>query len=309
MLYSRILLAGTLSLAACGGSSPAPKGPSDSQTASSSSGTSPDGAPSNGASSNGGSSDSKSNEFQIGKSDTAGSAHGVSPSKIKATKTHAAMKFFVIDKNKDAPMTGIVISLQSKDGQKFYTEETDDLGYGEVLVPAGKSYELVYLTLGEKNINAKVTVTDDPYQNIKLTLRYKPWVDKKIAVAMPPETAEAAPVEPAAPAFRLDGVTFASGSSELNPESHPRLDSVVEYLTHKKSARIEVSGHTDNVGSRAKNKKLSQKRADACREYLIGKGIEASRIEAVGYGDEQPVANNKDDEGRKQNRRIEAKEL
>ena len=256
MLYSRILLAGTLSLAACGGSTTAPKGPTDSQTASSD-GSSSDGSSSDGGSSNGSSSDSKSNEFKIGKSDTAGSAHGVSPSKIKATKTQAAMKFFVIDKNKDAPMAGIVISLQSKDGQKFYTEETDELGYGEVLVPSGKSYELVYLTLGEKNINAKVTVTDDPYQNIKLTLRYKPWVDKKIAVVMPPDSPQAAPAEPAAPTFRLDGVTFASGSSELNPESHPRLDTVVEYLTYKKSARIEVSGHTDNVGSRPKNKKLS----------------------------------------------------
>ncbi len=294
MPYKRFTLASTLFFAACGGSSSSTtKTPAEVSTKTGSDDASSDGK--------------SSNEFQIGKSDTAGSAHGATPSKIKATKTQAAMKFFVIDKNKDAPIEGIVISLQSKDGQKFYTEETDELGYGEVLVPSGKTYELVYLTLGEKDINAKVTVTDDPYQNIKLTLRYKPWVEKKVPVVLPPDAP--APAEPPAPTFRLDGVTFDSGSAELLPESYPRLDSVVEYLTYKKSARIEVSGHTDNVGGRAKNKKLSQERAEACREYLVSQGIDGSRIEAVGYGDEQPVANNKDEEGRKQNRRIEAKEL
>jgi len=299
MPYKRLTLAGTLFLAACGGSSAtkSPDGPT---------GTNGEQAEKSNAK------DSSSAEFQIGKSDTAGSAHGATPSKIKATKTEAAMKFFVVDKNKDAPIVGIVISLQSKDGQKFYTGETDEMGYGEVLVPAGKTYELVYLTLGEKDINAKVTVTDDPYQNIKLTLRYKPWVEKTVAVVLPPDAPEAAvetPPEPPQPKFRLDGVTFESGSSELLPDSHPRLDRVVEYLTYKKSARIEVSGHTDNVGGRKKNKALSKERAEACRDYLVQSGIDASRIEAVGYGDEQPIANNKDEDGRMQNRRIEAKEL
>lgn len=296
MPYKQLTLAGTLFLAACGGSSPSAEAPTNSKT--------PE------ATSDGSTADKKtSDEFQIGKSETAGSARGATPSKIKATRTEAAMKFFVVDKNKNAPIVGIVISLQSKDGQKFYTEETDELGYGEVLVPSGKTYELVYLTLGERNINAKVTVTDDPHQNVKLTLRYKPWVEKKVAVVLPPDAPEAVEAPPAAPTFRLDGVTFDSGSSDLLPDSHARLDSVVEYLTYKKSARIEISGHTDNVGGRAKNKKLSKKRAEACRSYLISKGIDDSRIEAIGYGDEQPVANNKDDEGRKQNRRIEAKEL
>lgn len=249
------------------------------------------------------------NEFQIKDSTTAGSAHGATPSKIEATATHAAMKFFVVDKVKNEPTPGMVISLQAPDGKKYYTEETDELGYGEVLVPVGKTYELVYLSLGEKDITAKVTVKDEPRQNIKLTLRYKrraPMPAPPAPDAAPPETA---PAKPAPPVFRLDGVTFESASAEILPESFPRLDSVVEYMTYKKSARIEVSGHTDNVGSAKKNKALSEERAQACRDYLVQKGIDGSRIEAVGRGDEQPIASNDTEEGRRENRRIEAREL
>ena len=89
----------------------------------------------------------------------------------------------------------------------------------------------------------------------------------------------------------------------------PRLDHVYEYLAHKRSARIEISGHTDNVGNPKANKDLSQRRAQACRDYLVGKGIDAARIVAVGKGDEAPVAPNDTEEGRRQNRRIEATEL
>ena len=73
--------------------------------------------------------------------------------------------------------------------------------------------------------------------------------------------------------------------------------------------RIQINGHTDNVGAAKKNKVLSEKRAQACRDYLISKGIDASRIEAVGHGDEQPLASNDTEAGRQENRRIEAREL
>jgi outer membrane protein OmpA-like peptidoglycan-associated protein len=245
------------------------------------------------------------NEFQTQLSSTAGDAHGATASKIKATKTEAAMKFFVVDKVKKEPIAGIVISLSGPDGKKYYTKETDEAGYGEVLVPVGQAYDVSYLSLGRKDITAKVTVEDEPFQNVKLTLRYKPRV-----VEPPPTTATGEPDAPAPqPVFRLDGVVFDSNSAELSPDSFPRLDSVVEYMTYKESARIEVSGHTDNVGKAAKNKALSEARARACRDYLISKGIDGSRIEAVGYGDEKPVASNDTKEGQQKNRRIEAREL
>jgi outer membrane protein OmpA-like peptidoglycan-associated protein len=164
-----------------------------------------------------------------------------------------------------------------------------------VLVPAGHSYDLVYLSLGRRDIAAKVPVRDKPNQNIKLTLRYKGYAGKKKGGD--------------APRVILDGVNFDTGKATIRKESYPNLDRVVEYMTHKKRSRIEISGHTDNVGKPKANKSLSERRAQACRDYLINKGIDGSRITAVGYGDERPIAPNDTAEGRQKNRRIEAVEL
>lgn len=216
------------------------------------------------------------------------------PSKIKATDTEAALKLYVVDREKSAPITGIIIAITGPDGKKYYAEETDADGYAELLVPVGQAYEIAYLGLGRRDIAAKVTVDKEPRQNIKLTLRYKRF-DKKADV---PE-----------PRFVLDGVNFDTGKAQIRPESFPRLDSVVEFMAHKKSARIEISGHTDNAGNAKANKDLSLRRAQACRDYLTSKGIDGSRIVAVGFGDEKPIAPNSTDEGRQKNRRIEATEL
>ena len=306
MVTKRLGICGALFLVACGGSTSKPNPPTPTGGAILASDSTGAASSSTGSTDATGPTNATAGEFKIRPSETAGSAHGVSKSKIKATATHAAMKFFVVDKGKDEPIAGIVISLQAPDGSKYYTDETDALGYGEVLVPVGQEYDLVYLTLGRKDITAKVKVENEPNQNIKLTLRYKPR--EPMITAAPPSADEQEEPLPA-PTFRLEGVTFDTGSSELLPESYERLDSVAEYLTYKKSARIEVSGHTDSVGPKAANKKLSQKRAEACKAYLVGKGVDGSRIEAIGHGGERPLASNKTAEGRRQNRRIEAKEL
>jgi OmpA-OmpF porin, OOP family len=234
------------------------------------------------------------NEFVIRDSDGSQSAQAAKPSNIKPSETEAALKFFVVDKDK-GPIAGIVVALTAPDGKRYYTGETDADGYAELLVPVGRKYDIVYLSLGRRDIAAKVTVTDAPRQNIRLTLRYK-RID-------PP------PGEGAERRFVLDGIYFDSGKAELRPESFPRLDSVVEYMTHKRSTRIEISGHTDNVGTSKINKALSEKRAQACRDYLVSKGIDGTRITAVGHGDERPIASNDSEDGRQKNRRIEATEL
>jgi outer membrane protein OmpA-like peptidoglycan-associated protein len=211
-------------------------------------------------------------------------------SKIVPTRTEAALKFFVIEKDK-GPVKGVVVRLTSAAGAKYYTEETDADGYGEVLVPVGQKYEVTYLSLGlaRGDIVATETVTNEPRQTIKLTLRYK---------RLPPP-----------PPFVLTGINFDTGKATIRPESLPRLDVVFEFLQHKKSARVEISGHTDNVGNPRTNKTLSAKRAGSCRAYLISKGIEGSRITAVGHGAEKPVAPNDTEENRQMNRRIEVVEV
>jgi OmpA-OmpF porin, OOP family len=237
--------------------------------------------------------------FVLGKSETARTAQGVKPSKIKPTATEAAVKFIVLDKDK-GPVEGVVITATAADGTRYYTEETDAEGYAEVLVPVGQTYDLTYLSLGRRDIAATVAVTGAPKQTIKLTLRYKRWV---------PPPASATDTTPAVPRFVLSGVTFDTGKATIRAESFPRLDSVVEYMTHKKTARVQISGHTDNAGNPKANKALSERRAQACRDYLVSKGIDGSRLEAIGYGDERPIAPNDTDEGRQKNRRIEATEL
>jgi outer membrane protein OmpA-like peptidoglycan-associated protein len=290
---------GAVFFVACGGTPPAESPADDTETYADTGGSS---SPDSGeAGAEPGSGSNGENTFQLKNSDSAGDARGVSESKIKPTATEAAMRFFIVDREKEEPISGIVISLTSPEGEKYYTEETDAKGYAEVLVPAGKEYELVYLSLGRRKINAKVPVKDLPNQNVKLTLRYKGWKPK------PRPDAAGKPLKQ--PGFVLKGVQFDTGKATIRPDSLARLDSVLEYMTHKKSARIEVSGHTDNVGQAARNKALSEKRAKAVRAYLIEKGITGDRIEAVGYGDAQPVASNDTEEGRQENRRIEAKEL
>jgi OmpA-OmpF porin, OOP family len=226
--------------------------------------------------------------FELKDSTGAKSASGGHPSKIVPTKTEAAMKFFVINQDK-GPVKGVVIALIPPTGDKYYTDETDAEGYAEALVPVGQKYELTYLSLGRKDVAASVTVTDEPKQTVKLTLRYKP--------------------RPAPPPFLLKGITFDTAKATIRPESYPQLDVVAEFMTRRKSARLEISGHTDNQGNPKTNKALSEKRAVACRSYLIAKGIDGGRITAVGHGAARPMAPNDTEEGRQTNRRIEAIEL
>jgi outer membrane protein OmpA-like peptidoglycan-associated protein len=226
--------------------------------------------------------------FQLHDTAAAKGATGRHPSKIEATPTEAAMKFTVVEKDK-GPVKGIVIVLTSPTGEKYYTDETDDEGYGEVLVPVGQRYEVVYLNLGRKDVAANVTVSNERKQNVKLTLRF---------TRLPPP-----------PPFVLSGITFDTAKATLKPGSYDKLDVVAEFLTHKRSAKVEISGHTDNVGTAKSNKVLSQNRAQACRNYLVGKGLDGARITAVGYGAERPVASNDTPEGREKNRRIEVVEI
>ncbi len=245
-------------------------------------------------------------EFQLRDSDTADQARGERPSEIEATETHAAMRLFVVDPDA-GPIQGIVIKMTAPDGTSYYTGETDSHGYAEVLVPAGQRYELEYLSLGRRNATANVEVRSGPNQDIRLTLRYRRWRPEQPAPAQ--EGEEPQPQSPEPQRFVLEGITFETGSAVIQTESYPRLDRVVEYMTHRSSARIRIAGHTDNVGNPQRNQALSEARAESVREYLVTHGIDAGRIEAVGFGDQQPVASNDTDEGRQQNRRIEATEL
>jgi outer membrane protein OmpA-like peptidoglycan-associated protein len=103
----------------------------------------------------------------------------------------------------------------------------------------------------------------------------------------------------------LLGVNFETGKAVLLPESQGILDQVAQSLVDNPGVSVEVGGHTDNTGTRETNVRLSQARADAVRDYLIGKGVDDGRITAKGYGQEKPVADNATAVGRGANRRVE----
>ncbi len=107
----------------------------------------------------------------------------------------------------------------------------------------------------------------------------------------------------------LNNVYFDSGKSSLKPSSFKELDELVELMKLKKKLRIEIGGHTDNIGEDEDNLILSSNRAKSVKKYLISHGTPSSRIQTKGYGESQPIADNATEKGRQKNRRTEVKIL
>lgn len=103
----------------------------------------------------------------------------------------------------------------------------------------------------------------------------------------------------------LEGIVFKSGSARIDPKSEETLQRALATLRDNPEISVEIRGYTDNVGSTARNKKLSMERAKEVRWWLLKRGIEGPRMVANGYGPENPIASNKTAAGRQQNRRIE----
>ncbi|MBN1578528.1 MAG: OmpA family protein, partial [Chitinispirillaceae bacterium] len=107
----------------------------------------------------------------------------------------------------------------------------------------------------------------------------------------------------------LDGVNFQSGKSALTTASYAILDRVYESLAEWENVKLEIRGHTDNIGSEELNQRISQARADAVMQYLIQRGIDSSRLQAIGFGETSPIADNQTAEGRAINRRVEMRRI
>ncbi len=102
-----------------------------------------------------------------------------------------------------------------------------------------------------------------------------------------------------------DGVTFDFGKANLKPQFYPALDQVAASMAEYNQTIVEISGHTDSVGSDEANQRLSEQRAGSVSNYLAGKGLMRERFEVVGMGERYPVASNDNDSGRAVNRRVE----
>jgi outer membrane protein OmpA-like peptidoglycan-associated protein len=122
--------------------------------------------------------------------------------------------------------------------------------------------------------------------------------------------APAAPAEPPPPPplpKRIElsaDAHFDFGSAQLKPAGEEKIDEIARAMQKNAEVRILVEGYTDSVGSEPYNQRLSERRAEAVRDYMISRGIAAKRIETRGHGEASPVASNDTAEGRAQNRRV-----
>jgi OOP family OmpA-OmpF porin len=143
------------------------------------------------------------------------------------------------------------------------------------------------------------------------------FVAKPEPMPVPPAAVASAPVVTPAPApiekqvavteevnFAGDAL-FDSGKSDLKPAGKAKLDELTSKLKSMKVEAISLTGHTDSKGSATLNEKLSMRRAEAVKTYLVAKGVEANRIHTSGKGATKPIASNKTEAGRAQNRRVE----
>ena len=103
----------------------------------------------------------------------------------------------------------------------------------------------------------------------------------------------------------LGDVVFDAGKASLQPSALTAIDRLAQLLGVYPERSVRIEGHTDSVGDAAANQELSERRAAAVRDALLARGVDAARIEAVGYGATHPIANNRTEGGRQKNRRIE----
>ena len=131
-----------------------------------------------------------------------------------------------------------------------------------------------------------------------------------LAYLLTPEPPPPPPPPPAPKAERtiiLDDVLFDFDRSTVKPEAAQILDRLVVFMNENKDKRANLAGYTDNVGTDAYNQRLSERRVNSVREYIVGKGVDSGRVAGQGFGESKPIADNKTAEGRAKNRRVEIK--
>ena len=105
----------------------------------------------------------------------------------------------------------------------------------------------------------------------------------------------------------MDDVLFDFDKSNVKPEAGAILDRLVAFMNENKDKKVSLAGHTDSIGTEAYNLRLSERRVNSVKDYVVKKGVDSSRISGQGFGESKPIADNKTAEGRSKNRRVEIK--
>lgn len=197
----------------------------------------------------------------------------------------------VADHSKEVPLSATV-SLTNNENAELVAEDTTD--------PETGDFELIVYGLGSFALNIEAQGFLFYSQNLKITQEDQQKEKKEINVdvRMRPMGVGSTVI--------LSNIFFNTGEFILRSESYPELEKILKYLENSPKLKVQVNGHTDNVGEASYNKTLSRKRAEAVKDYLIKGGIGEDRLRAKGFGEERPLVSNDDEfEGRELNRRTE----
>lgn len=182
-------------------------------------------------------------------------------------------------------------ALMAKKGRKVFEEVDASGGYATASMPLGDGRTLwvqTSISNGGEAYSLHIVEEAAMTQQIEVTAD---WLAEQLAKSG---------------SVALEGITFDTAKAVIKAESKPVLDQIGALLTRDASLRLEIQGHTDNVGAPTTNLTLSQQRAEAVKKYLIDThGIAAARLTTAGFGDTRPIADNTTEEGRARNRRVE----
>ncbi len=208
--------------------------------------------------------------------------------------TYVLLKVF--DSDTDQPLDASVSIVDLGSGEEFKLLTSSSTGEQSQILDTGNSYAITVMRDGYAFYSAHVDLEDEasaevPYQ---YTIGLEP-------IRVVEETRKEVKPEP----ILLSNIFFNSGKDILLPESATEIQNLVNLLNENQSISIVINGHTDNVGSESDNLELSERRAKAVYEAVVGKGIDQARLAYQGYGESVPIADNDTEEGRSQNRRTE----
>lgn len=194
----------------------------------------------------------------------------------------------VFDKKTSAGLPSAVELIDINGKQTISKVQTDEQGNYMITLPLGKDYAFNVNRKGYLFYSENISLSKDPADSV---------FQKDIALQ--PIEANAAVV--------LNNIFFDVNKWDIKTESQVELEKVVQLMNENPTVKIQITGHTDNVGKPSENLALSNNRAKAVVAYLINKGVHPQRLSSKGFGETQPVADNKTEEGRARNRRTEMK--
>ena len=200
----------------------------------------------------------------------------------------------LVDARTDTPIGAKIIYERLPDGKDMGIWQSDPkTGEFEIKLPIGFLYSI------------RAESKDFISESQTLDLRNAGKDKKQIVFRLRP--IEVVHIEENA-MFTMNSIFFDYDKAVLKPESFPELERVVQMLNDKPTMSIEIAGHTDNRGTISYNQNLSERRAKAVKKFLTSKGIDASKVTTIGYGETKPIVSNDDEkDGREINRRVEFK--